>query len=316
MLIQLLEANDYSQVAIRTYQQLGEVIKGKCHRDQISLINILVVRLAHLLDASFLAPYSTLTTIASPTTGLNHIDMEYCQNRNIRIFSLQEHQDAIDKVTSTSELTFALMLSLLRHIPKANSHVVMEHEWQRDAFKSRQLSSLTLGLIGLGRIGGHMATYARAFGMQVLAYDPYVGNKCFSELGITKVELASLCQQADIISIHANQRDDNHHLIGAEEICIMKNDALLINTARGSLLDEAAAAQALRAQKLGGIACDVLEQETRPRFLQTSPLLEAASEGLNVILTPHIGGCTTDAMHMTEAILADAVYKELGSAHG
>jgi len=316
MLTHILEPDDYSRTAINTYRQLGEIITGVCDRDKKARVSILVTRLSHYLDGSFLDPYSTLVAIASPTTGLGHIDRKYCQARNIRIFSLQQHQDAIDRITSTSELTFGLILSLLRNIPAAHNRVVLDHEWHRDNFKSRQLSGLTLGLIGLGRIGGHVATYAKAFGVRVMACDPHVTDARFADLGVEKVELDDLCQSADIISLHASESEDNYHLIGQRETGLMKKDALLINTARGSLIDEAAVTHAIREQKLGGVACDVLENEMDQQFQRSSPLLEAAAEDFNVILTPHIGGCTVDAMHMTEEILAGAVYKELGSNHG
>lgn len=312
----ILEPDDYSRTAINTYRKLGEIISGVCERNKKARVNILVTRLSHYLDRSFLDSYTTLIAIASPTTGLGHIDRKYCQTRNIRIFSLQQHQGAIDRITSTSELTFGLILSLLRNIPGAHNRVVLNHQWHRDAFKSRQLSGLTLGLIGLGRIGGHISTYAKAFGLRVIACDPYITDARFADLGAEKVKLDDLCQHADIISLHASEREDNYHLIGHRETGMMKKDALLINTARGSLMDETAITHAIREQKLGGVACDVLEFEMDPQFPQSSPLLEAAAEGFNVILTPHIGGCTVEAMHMTEEILAEAVLRELGSKHG
>ncbi len=312
MLINLLEPDGYSRDAVELYEKLGTIVTGKRKEDEKRKVSVLVVRLAHLMDASFLAPYSSLKAIASPTTGLNHIDTEHCKTRNIRIFSLQQHCDAIDKITSTSELTMGLILGLLRRIPAAHDDVVHGQQWRRDPFKTRQLSTLTIGLVGLGRIGGHVATYARTFGMRVIAYDPYIINTHFSRMSAEKVELETLCGQSDIVSIHANQRDDNYHLVGKREIQLMKSDALIVNTARGTLIYEQAAAIALRDNCLGGIACDVLETELEQNFLALSPLVKAAEDRLNVILTPHIGGCTSDAMHITEELLAKAVYSALG----
>jgi len=318
MLVNILEPDDYSKTAISTYKKLGEIITGECQAERKSAVNILVVRLSHQLDAAYLTPYSELVAIASPTTGLNHIDIDYCQARNIQIYSLQQRRSAIDEVTSTSELTFGLMLSLLRKIPAAHHHVVHQHQWNRDAFKSRQLSERILGLIGIGRIGSHMAAYAQAFGMRIIAYDPHVDESRFSQLGVERVDLESLCQRSDIISVHASQRDDNRHLIGDREIRWMRRDTLLINTARGSLIDEKAAADALREYRLGGVACDVLEHEIEQDVLfpGCSHLCQAADAGFNAILTPHIGGCTKDAMQITEDIIADYVYSELSKGHG
>jgi D-3-phosphoglycerate dehydrogenase len=316
MMIQILEPADYSPDAINIYRQLGEVVTGACDNSKKPQVNLLVSRLSVQLDRHFLDPYTSLEAIASPTTGLSHIDTEYCRRRSITVYSLQQHRAGIEKITSTSELAFGLMLALLRSIPRACDSVVHNHQWQRELFRARQLSELTLGLVGLGRTGGHMAGYAKAFGMRVLAHDPWTSDERFSQLGVVRRELNDLCRQADIISIHANERNDNHHLLGQEQIALMKHDALLINTARGSLLDESAVAAAVLEQRLGGVACDVLEYETTPGFITRSPLARAAAAGANVLLTPHIGGCTRDAMHMTEAMLAQRVSSSLELHHG
>ncbi len=316
MLIQILEPGDYSPSAISTYTKLGELILGPCSEPQKPAIDILVVRLAHTLNAQLLQAYTGLKAIASPTTGLTHIDLAYCAIQGIQVHSLQQHQDRIGAISSTAELGFGLLLALLRNIPAAHQDVIRQHRWQRDRFKSRQLGGMTLGLLGLGRIGTHMAQYARAFGMQIIAHDSAVGDEHFARHSVRRVELDQLCREADIISLHANERDDNYHLIGAAQIALMKNSALIINTARGSLLDEEAAVLALQQQRIAGLACDVLEQEMHAEFPACSALVQAAGQGLNLILTPHIGGCTQDAMHITEEILADHLYQTLGPQHG
>jgi D-3-phosphoglycerate dehydrogenase len=164
-----------------------------------------------------------------------------------------------------------------------------------------------MGIVGLGRIGGHVAGYAIGFGMKVLAYDPYQSGARFDELGVERCDIASLLKASDIVTLHANLRDDNYNLISDKEINLMRTGAYLINTARGLLLDEHATANALRSGRLSGVAVDVLADEHTDTSWSDSPLISAARDGFNVIITPHIGGCTNDAMHITEESLAEYV---------
>jgi len=269
------------------------------------------VRLAHRLDERFLEDFPNLRGIVTPTTGLTHIDMTYCVQRGLRVYSLANCRDAIQDVTSTSELTLGLIISLLRHIPTAHADVTRHGHWNRYSYRSRQLSRLSLGLVGLGRIGGHVAGYATALNMKVRAYDPWKPDSRFTELAVERSSLAELLAECDIVSIHANLRQDNVHLIGRAELALMQPSSLLINTARGALVDEFALAEALRTGKIAGAAVDVLETEHGDSDWQSSPLITAASDGLNVIVTPHIGGCTSDAMHITEERLTQVVVNEI-----
>jgi D-3-phosphoglycerate dehydrogenase / 2-oxoglutarate reductase len=312
MSVLIVEPAGYSTSALELYHKLGHVWLGNVSSEDEEQVRLLVVRLAHVLDEDFLSKYPGLIAIATPTTGLTHIDLDFCRERNIRIFSLAECRQAIEEVTSTSELTIGLILSLLRRIPMAHYDVVHQQRWDRDRFRSRQLSRLTLGIIGLGRIGGHVAHYANALGMCVLAYDPYQDVSRFIDHDVKQCDLAALLKESDIVSIHANLREDNLNMIAKAEIDLLKKGALLINTARGALLNEAATAAALCDGKLGGVAIDVLSDEHTETSCLNSPLVAAAKDGFNIIITPHIGGCTIDAMHITEERLAEVVVHELG----
>lgn len=311
----IVEPLNYSERAIGEYQKLGPVWFSGAPIGKAGEVKILVVRLGAMIDEEYLEAYPSLHAIVSPTTGLTHIDQPTCKRRGIRIFSLAECRDAIERITSTSELTLGLMVGALRRIPKAHIGVLSEGCWDRDRYRSRQLSNLTLGIIGLGRIGGHMSTYANALGMRVIANDPFQSDKRFEHLRAERMGLDELLKTADIVSIHANLSDDNCGLIGEREISLMRADALIINTARGALLDEKAAATALYEKRLGGIAVDVLSDEHTGNSPLQSPLVQAAKSGLNVIVTPHIGGCTSDAMRITEDRIAQvAVAALVGSS--
>lgn len=307
----IIEPQNYSEQAIREYQRLGPVWLGEAPVGHSDRVKVLVVRLGRKLDDAYLADYPSLRAIVTPTTGLTHIELPACEMRGIRIFSLVDCRDAINRVTSTSELTLGLIIGLLRRIPMAHFGVLHEGCWDRDRYRSRQLSNLTLGIIGLGRIGGHLATYSNALGMQVLAYDPLQSDQRFDELHVIRMELDAILKKADMISIHANLTEDNRGLIGMREIKLLAPHALIINTARGALLDEDAAAKALHENRLGGIAVDVLSEEHLGSWPIKSPLIDAANSGCNVIVTPHIGGCTSDAMHITEELMADYTVKKM-----
>ena len=159
MAVLIIEPKDYSKRAVCEYQRLGTVWFGEAPAGCMDLVKVLVVRLGRSLDKACLGGYPSLRAIVTPTTGLTHIELAACEDRGIRIFSLADCRDAIDQLTSTSELTLGLIISLLRRIPMAHHGVLHEGCWDRDRYRSRQLSNLTLGIIGLGRIGGHLATY-------------------------------------------------------------------------------------------------------------------------------------------------------------
>lgn len=311
MAILITEPQDYSGRAIREYHRLGPVWLGEAPANCRDQVKVLVVRLGHRLDDAYLSAYPSLCAIVTPTTGLTHIDVPACEMRGIRIFSLADCRDAIDRVTSTSELTLGLIIGLLRRIPMAHYGVLHQGCWDRDRYRSRQLSNLTLGIVGLGRIGGHLAGYANALGMRVLAYDPYQARQRFDELRAERRELEALLQNVDVLSIHANLTEDNRGLVGMREIDLLPPHALIVNTARGALLDENAAVTALQENRLGGIALDVLSEEHSASSPLQSSLVQAAKAGLNIIVTPHIGGCTSDAMHVTEERMAEVAVTAL-----
>jgi D-3-phosphoglycerate dehydrogenase len=300
--ILILEPANYSPRALATYEKAGKVFKnGEATSTEITT---LVIRLGQHISSDFLNGFPKLRWIVSPTTGLVHVDLEACRQRGIEVLSLKTEQEFLDRITSTSELTLGLMLALLRRIPEANRAVIEEGEWNRDRFKSQQCSSLTLGLIGFGRIGRHMARFAKALGMRTLIHDPFVSKEVWQKYNEQPASIDETLAAADIISIHADDRRTNWGMVNSQFLGRMKEGALLINTARGELLDEEAVIAALKSNKLAGVAVDVLAGEHVGDHLQKSALAQAARDGLNIIITPHIGGCSSDAMALTEEHMA------------
>ena len=304
MNILITEPDDYSQDALNIYSEFGNVFLGTSPNEEA--INILVVKLNIHVNSSFLEKFPHLKFIITPTTGLTHIDVKFCNKELIQIISLNDCRHEIQEISSTAELALGLMIALVRKITHANEDTIHKGVWNRNLYKSRQLKDMTIGIIGLGRIGSTMSSYCKSLGMDVIAYDPFIPRNSFEEIDVKQVSLKKLLKNSAIISIHANLHSENIHMISSDELDLMPLGTLLINTARGALLDEAAVCNAIKLNKIGGIAVDVLEQEHSDEGVYSSELLSLAKLQHNIIITPHIGGCTIDAMHSTEFMIAKA----------
>ena len=218
-------------------------------------------------------------TILTASTGLNHIDINYCKSNNIEVLSLTKDYDLINDLPSTSELAFGLMSSILRNIPSGFDDV-KNGGWDYDKFMGHQLKGKTIGLIGYGRLGKMMYNYCDAFGMNIFIYDPYKGFN----------EFDTLLKQSDIISLHVHANDETRHMINKKKLVKMKNNSYIVNTSRGEIVNEHDIVESLKNGKLKGYATDVIEDEYGNR--ENSPILNGVKEGLNIIVTPHVGGMT------------------------
>ncbi len=218
-------------------------------------------------------------TIVTASTGLNHIDMKYCEDNNIKVLSLTKDYDLLNRLPSTAELAFGLMLSMLRNIPNAFDDV-KRGGWDYDMYVGNQLQGKTIGIIGYGRLGKMMNKYCWLFGMRVKVYDPYKGHD----------DLDSLLKESDIISLHVHANDETRHMINKKTLGKMKKNSYIVNTSRGEIVNEKDIVQSLRDGHLKGYATDVIEDEYGNRH--NSPILKGVKKGLNIIVTPHIGGMT------------------------
>ncbi len=302
------ESAGYSVLALQEYRRAGDVVLGDRPESEPTLrpeqVGAVVVRLGQFLDAAFLNRFPNLRFVVSPTTGLNHIDLEACSTRGIEVISLKGETAFLDSITGTSELALGLMLALLRKIPAAHQHTTADLGWDRDLFCARMLSRMTMGIIGLGRLGKQMARMCHGLGMKVIACDPHVGNADFVIAEARRVTLLELAAQSDVVSLHADYRRENDGMIDGRFIAACRPGTLLVNTARGELCDEIALAGALDTGHIGGLATDVLRDEQSGAVLAEHPLVRRARQGMNVIITPHIGGCCADAMRETEEFAA------------
>lgn len=307
MRILVAESAEFSPQAASLLGEAGELtladLDAEGLRRSVSGYDVLWVRLRSLIDRDILEAARGLRAIATPTTGLTHIDLDETGRRGIPVLSLRGEAAFLRSVRATAELTIALMLSLLRNLPAAAEHAKLGH-WERDRFRGGELYGGTVGLIGFGRLGRLVAGTLQAFDARVLAYDPYV-DAASAPPGVTLCPLNELLRESDLVSLHACLNPETNEFFGKEQLALMRPGSLLINTARGELIDEDALLEALRSKHLAGAALDVIANEHM--LTERHPLLAYAREHENLLITPHIGGCTKSSMERTEVFLARKV---------
>lgn len=224
-----------------------------------------------------------LEVIGRAGVGMDNVDLEAASQAGIVVAYTPEQN-----TNSVAELTIGLMIALARMIPEADVDT-KRGGWNRGRFNGIELSGKTLGIVGLGRIGGSAAVKARALGMEIVAYDPYVDPESLRAME-TRARLTGfdeVLSRADFVSLHAPETDETRGMFGYEQFCRMKPGAHFINTARGGLVDEEALLRALHEKRIAGAALEVRAQEP------AAP--SAFDEMSNVILTPHIGAQTREA---------------------
>ncbi|MEQ1787101.1 MAG: NAD(P)-dependent oxidoreductase [Acidimicrobiales bacterium] len=299
----LAEPLHYSPIARAILEALGPVVEGPFDRQgllgAVADATVLVVRLGHQIDAEVIAAAPALRAIGSPTTGTDHIDLEEAAARGVRVVTLRGETEFLSTIRATPEHTWALLLALARKLPAA----AVTAPWDRDAFRGVELAGKRLGIFGLGRVGRIVASYATAFQMSVFAYD----TADVAAPGVTMLpSLDALLRTADVLLVHVPLDASTHRAIGAAELRLLPAGALVVNTARGAILDELAVVEALRDGHLAGVAVDVLDGERSPGGPAEGPLAQyAAHHPDRAIVTPHIAGATWESMHRTEVFLAE-----------
>ncbi len=241
----------------------------------------LVVRSATRVTREVISRAARLKVIGRAGVGVDNVDLEAATERGIAVLNVPD-----GNVIAACEHTFALMLALARQIPDAVKSL-REGRWERQKFLGRELYRKVLGIVGLGRIGSEVARRARAFGMEVLAYDPFVSPARAQKLGVEVVGWEELLSRADFLTLHVPLTPQTRSLIGRAELRRMKKGAFLINTSRGGVVDEAALFEALSSGHLGGAALDVFEREPPGDH----PLFRLP----HFVATPHLGASTVEA---------------------
>lgn len=260
----------------------------------------LIVRNRTQVTAALLGGAPRLVVIGRLGVGLDNIDLAACEARGVAVCPATGAN-----AVAVAEYVIATMLLLLRGAYAASDRVAAG-AWPRSALIGREAAGRTLGLVGFGGIARAVASRARAMGMTVVAYDPYLAADDPAWHGVARVELAALWPGADVISLHVPLTEATRHLVDAAALAGMRRDAVLINTARGGVVDEAAVVAALQAGALGGAALDVFESE---------PLDDTAGARFagapRLVLTPHIAGVTEEANVRVSAVTAENVRRVL-----
>ena len=255
------------------------------------------------VDKSVLEKMKNLKAVVTRSTGYDHIDLKECKKRKVKVYNVPNYGQ-----NTVAEHTFALILSLSRRINRAYDRTTRGN-FSFDDLEGFDIKDKTIGIIGMGSIGRHVARIANGFEMKVLAYDPYPNKILEKDLNFRYSNLNKLLKNSDIVSLHCPYDKKSHHLINPKNIGLMKNGALLINTARGGLVDTTALVKALSSGKLGGAGLDVLEEEgliKEEAQLLSSKFPKERLENLledhllltfeNVIITPHMAFYSEEAL--------------------
>lgn len=260
----------------------------------------LVVRNRTQVSEALLAAAPNLKCVGRLGVGLDNIDLDACATRGVEVYPAIGANNL-----SVAEYVLGTAMALLRGAYSANNRM-MSGDWPRQDCAGRELSGKVLGLVGLGSIARDTAERAIALGMEVAAFDPFVDADDPIWHSVGPLDLDRLLQTADVVSLHVPLVDATRHLINADRLVAMKSDAILINAARGGVVDDTALAAALKAGEIGGAALDVFE---------TEPLTQDAArvfqDAPNLILTPHIAGVTVESNVRVSGLIAERVLAHL-----
>jgi D-3-phosphoglycerate dehydrogenase / 2-oxoglutarate reductase len=266
---------------------------------RIGEFDALIVRSQTKVTAKALAAAPRLKVIGRAGVGVDNVNVEAATERGIVVMNTPG-----GNTISTAEHTFSLLLSLARRIPQAHASMAAG-KWDRKSFEGTELCHKTLGIVGMGRIGGEVARRAIAFGMNVIAYDPYLVQSRARSLQVELADnLSALLTRADFITVHMPLTPETNKILNAETIAQCKKGVRIINCARGGLVDEAALLAALQSGQVGGAALDVYEKEP--------PAEDLAFRSLpNVVLTAHLGASTAEAQESVGIEIAEAISEYL-----
>lgn len=283
----VLVSDPIDQAGLDILSQVAQVdVKTGLSPDELVQIvpeyDALMIRSGTKVTKAVIDAGQQLKIIGRAGVGVDNVDVPEATRRGIVVVNSPE-----GNTIAAAEHALALMLSLSRHIPAADNSV-KAGEWKRKQFTGVEVYKKILGVVGLGKIGSHVAGVGRALGMKLLAYDPFISTERAEQLGCRLVDLDLLFREADYITLHLPKTSETTHLVGDKTLSMMKPTARIINCARGGIIDENALAAAIRAGKIAGAALDVYEEEP----LGDSPLRDL---GQKVVMTPHLGASTEEA---------------------
>ena len=290
--VQFLRQQEGTEV-IEAYGSTPEELKAK-----VLDVEAIIVRSASRVSREIIEAAPKLRAVGRAGVGVDNIDVETATDRGIVVMNTPG-----GNTIATAELTFTHLLCSARPIPQAHASI-KSGKWDKKSFEGSELYQKTLGILGLGRIGSEVATRAKAFGMNVLAYDPYLTKARAEQIGVNKVDLETLLKEADFITVHMPKTEATTHMLNAKAFAKMKDGVRILNCARGGLVDEAALCEALASGKVAAVGMDVYVQE--PLSLD-SPLRQFD----RVVMTPHLGASTTEAQENVGFEVAESIFEAL-----
>src|SRR5438876_722117 len=286
--MKILVTDDVSMSGLQPLSDAGLVVEKKTGLTRMELQESLcdyeglIVRSETRVTADLIESAKILRVIGRAGVGVDNIDVSAATARGIVVMNAPD-----GNTITTAEHTIALLVALARRVPQANSSL-KSGKWERKKFIGTELQGKTLGIVGLGRIGRVVASRARALGMKIVAYDPFVAPEQARDLEIETASFEDAVTRSDFLTIHTPLTVETRGIIGPDAFAKMKQGVRVINCARGGLVDEAALYQAIKSGKVAGAALDVFDQEPPPA---DHPLLSLDE----VIVTPHLGASTTEA---------------------
>jgi D-3-phosphoglycerate dehydrogenase len=297
--LKIVVADDLPASALRLLRAEGWEVDAHTGRasDQLAAdladADALVVRSATKVTAAIIAAAHKLRVIARAGTGVDNVDVTAASARGIVVMNAPGANSV-----SVAELAMGLILALARHVPAADA-AMKQGKWEKKKFLGEEIREKTLGLVGLGRIGQEVARRAGAFGMRLLAHDPFISEEVAADLGVELLSLDDLFARADYVSLHMPSTTQTRNLVNAERLARAKTGIRIVNTARGDLVDENALADAIEAGQVAGAAVDVFDKEpTVDHRLQMLP---------QVIATPHIAASTREGQELVGVETAAAL---------
>ena len=274
-----------------------DVVTGLSQEDLVEKVrdyDALIIRSATKVDVGVLEAGDNLKVVGRAGIGLDNIDVDAATRLGVMVVNAPQ-----SNVLSAAEHTMALLLAQARNIPQAHA-ALTSGSWERERWQGVELHGKTLGVIGLGRVGTLVAQRASAFGMRIVAYDPYVSSARAAQIGVDMADaVIDVCRRADFITIHLPRTPETVGIIGSKELAAVRPGVRIVNTARGGLIDEQALQDALADGRVGGAAVDVFD----PEPITEHPLFSLP----NVVVTPHLGASTAEAQDKAGMAIAEQV---------
>lgn len=312
--MRIVVAESRGEAAFARLHARHDVIEAPAlHRDPRSLAralaaaDALIVRNATLVDRELLAAAPRLRAVGRLGVGLDNIDLAACRERGVAVVVPRGAN-----ATAVAEYVMACLLHFSRPIAAAAADA-RAGRWRRELFTGRELAGRRLAVLGLGETGMRVARRASAFNMEVVAWAPHTPETAYAaqETGARLVELDEALESADFVSLHVPHVPATHHLLGPPELSLMGPRAVLVNAARGGLVDETALAEALLSGRLGGAALDVREKEPPP-----PPERDPLARLPNVLLTPHLAGHTDESLERVAEVVVRGVLRACAEGGG